>query len=179
MTFAYVSWEAFATIFTGVLAVGAAACVGWNQVAIANRQTEILGRQVALQERTLRSDLLNQRLEVFDEAGRFSLEIVAPTWSHNDNSFRAFQEAQHKSQFLFSNAVTEKFKNVAASSLQLSVLAARLRGEEGPLTGEEKVSQTQEVFGAQQACLRELDALGALMIDEMRLSPIRSDVTAP
>jgi len=49
MTFDYLSWEAFATLLTGVLAVGAAYWIGQRQTGIASTQTSIQKEQAEIQ----------------------------------------------------------------------------------------------------------------------------------
>ncbi len=70
MKLAYLSWEAFATLITGISAVGAATYV-------AMRQQEITERQVKLAELTLRSDLFSHRFDVYEVTRKFLGHIVA------------------------------------------------------------------------------------------------------
>ena len=53
------TWEAFATLLTGGLAVGAATVVGVRQLAISRRQ-------IALEEHKFRVDLFDERFAVYE-----------------------------------------------------------------------------------------------------------------
>ena len=59
------TWEAFATLLTGVSAVGGAVWVGIRQSGISYRQTQILDRQVRLEELTLKNALFDRRYSYF------------------------------------------------------------------------------------------------------------------
>lgn len=71
MKFAYLSWEAFATMITGALAVYAAWRVGLRQVEIQGRQAKIQERLAAIEERKLRSDLFDRRIAVYEAASKW------------------------------------------------------------------------------------------------------------
>lgn len=60
----YVSWEAFATLITGALAVGAAVWVG-------KRQQEITAQQLENERLALRLDLFEKRYEFYDVLTRY------------------------------------------------------------------------------------------------------------
>jgi len=60
------TWEAFATLATGLAAVIAAFVVGLRQAAISQRQALILDRQVALAETALRGELYDRRIAIYD-----------------------------------------------------------------------------------------------------------------
>lgn len=73
MEFAYLSWEAFAVLVTGILAVAAAWHVGKRQVSVQALQAEIAREQVQLErqntqlaEFTLRSELFDRRYAYFE-----------------------------------------------------------------------------------------------------------------
>lgn len=71
MKLAYLSWEAFATMITGALAVYAAFRVGLKQVDIQNRQAKIQERLSAIEERKLRSDLFDRRIAVYEASAKW------------------------------------------------------------------------------------------------------------
>ncbi len=71
LQFAYLSWEAFATLITGALAVFAAFRVGLKQVEIQYRQASIQSRLAAIEERKLRSDLFDRRIAVYEASARW------------------------------------------------------------------------------------------------------------
>lgn len=64
MTFDYMTWEAFATFVTGVLAVGAAFWVG-------RKQQEISRQQIENEKLALRLSLFEQRYELYDVTTRY------------------------------------------------------------------------------------------------------------
>ena len=92
------SWEAFATLATGLAAVVAAWRVGRKQVMILDRQT-------AIQEQTLRSELFDKRFHVYRQAralleyARFNIQ-PAPEELHN-----AYLQGMLESRFLFDDKV--------------------------------------------------------------------------
>jgi hypothetical protein len=71
------SWEAFATLATGIGAVVAAIVVGLRQAGISDRQSRILERQVGLDELKLRSDLFDRRFAVYEATRKFVGHIMA------------------------------------------------------------------------------------------------------
>jgi len=93
-------WPSFATLATGVLAVGAALIVGW-------RQARILDRQAALQEFALRSDLFNRRYKVLESTEKFLREILQHADDPSVETTREFQMAIGEARFLFSPRVRE------------------------------------------------------------------------
>ncbi len=101
------SWEAFATLATGLTAVAAAWWVGQKQTAISRRQTEILARQVDLDNSRLRSELFDKRFEVYQDIEGVISEVARqggpPDWEHQ----RRYLAAMHRSKFLFRAEVVD------------------------------------------------------------------------
>lgn len=99
------SWEAFATLATGLAAVIAAGIIGF-------RQSQIHDRQVALQEQELKVSLLEERLSVYDSVHDF----FGYTLTHGrpaDGSYeRNYQMAMVKARFLFSDDLNDFLKQV-------------------------------------------------------------------
>jgi hypothetical protein len=115
------TWEAFATIFTGLVAVGGAAFVGLKQAAIARkqaeiseRQTMILGQQVGLDELKLRADLFDLRFPIY-EATRAVLGAVM-TMTKQDDRWPKYEldflVAKDQATFLFRPSVASDLQAV-------------------------------------------------------------------
>lgn len=91
-------WSSFATLTTGLMAVGAAAYAGLKQL-------EILSRQTQLEEVKLRADLFQKRMETYEAIKDFLLNF----WpdpdknpSDQDQMLRVSLKIR-ESQFLFSD----------------------------------------------------------------------------
>jgi hypothetical protein len=95
------SWEAFATLATGLAAVVAAFIVGRSQVAISRRQTEILERQVGLDALKLRSELFERRMVVYEATKDFLIAIIQHAREPDGSIWRAFILAVDQAKFLF------------------------------------------------------------------------------
>jgi hypothetical protein len=96
------TWEAFATLVTGLSAVAAATFVGLRQVGIASRQSQILDRQVALADLGLREKLFERRFAIYEATKIYLLHIVQHADEPNADTKRAFQVALNEAEFLFS-----------------------------------------------------------------------------
>lgn len=132
MTWDYMSWEAFAALLTGVLAVGAALVVGLRQVGISTRQTEILSDQALIQDRLvgieelkLRHALFEDRIEIYDATREFletivrNAEVPGLAVERNekvrvaqDKIRRNFTEAIDRSRFLFRPSVSDALNDL-------------------------------------------------------------------
>jgi hypothetical protein len=99
------TWEAFATLASGLAAVAAAFTVGRRQVAIADRQSKILDRQVALDEMTLRSELFDRRFAIYERTRALLSAVLVHDAPAEDPVVRAFQVALNQSTFLFRPSV--------------------------------------------------------------------------
>ncbi len=120
MIFDYMSWEAFATLLTGVLAVTAALIVGTKQTQIQTKQVLIQNRLADLEEFKLRQALFEERYKVYNASRKWlvaTLKYGRPPYPTNDLS-EAQRELEHKladeffdaldrSRFLFPPGVRE------------------------------------------------------------------------
>lgn len=102
------TWEAFATLVTGVAVVGGAYVVG-------ARQTKILDRQVALEEHKARADLFETRFAVYRQVREAMSLAITP----EDGLWRPpepmFEEAFDRARFLFRQEVIEALEAVRIS----------------------------------------------------------------
>lgn len=124
MNLDYLSWEAFATLVTGGLAVGAAIFVGLRQVGIAKRQADIQGKQAdisselaKIEKLKIRADLHDRRLAVFaavDDWLRYTVQGGEPPALSGDEGIevrRRFESARITSRFLFRPIVRETIEH--------------------------------------------------------------------
>lgn len=99
------SWEAFATLVTGLAAVAAA----W---AVARKQGQIVERQVALQELTFRHEVFEKRAVIYNAIRRYIGEIVySGKPSHPSfDMFKEYFNAVETVRFLFSKRLHLEMK---------------------------------------------------------------------
>jgi hypothetical protein len=101
------SWEAFSTLFTGILAVGGAIYVGRRQVGISDRQSQILERQASLDALKYRSELFERRFEVYEATARYLGATLAQGDQPERDVERRFLVAMDASKFLFAPQVAQ------------------------------------------------------------------------
>lgn len=115
------TWEAFATLVTGIGALVAAVIVGLRQVAIqreqvavAARQTNILDRQTALAEITLRNELFEKRHSVYAATNDLLVKAIQNGgWvDYNDPIQNPFLVAKDKAKFLFRPSVSVDLQEI-------------------------------------------------------------------
>lgn len=114
-------WSSFATLVgagvalvVGILAVIGAVRVGNKQVAIVAKQSEILDRQVALQEAGLRAELFDRRMAVYEAAIDF-LHHLSDSINEEPGKGRlqTFVTKYRESQFLFGPEVHAAMNEIA------------------------------------------------------------------
>ncbi|SLK12048.1 hypothetical protein [Novosphingobium mathurense] len=122
-------WQSFATLTSGGLAVGAAVIVGMRQLAITNRQNDILEKQadiaagqLALEQLALRHDLFDRRHEVFERTRDFLLHILQHAEEPTVEINRAFVTATGMSRFLFRPEVHEKLDEIWRTAVAYGAL---------------------------------------------------------
>lgn len=106
------SWEALATLVTGLAAVIAAMLVGLRQAGIADRQSRILARQVGLDELALRAELFEQRFAVYEGVRKFLAAIMAYADKPEPEIERGYLVAMDQARFLFRPEVHEQLREV-------------------------------------------------------------------
>lgn len=60
------TWDAFSTLFTGLAAVAAAYYLGKKQIQISAEQIKLSQKQIALSSETLKAELFDRRMEVYE-----------------------------------------------------------------------------------------------------------------
>ncbi len=111
---AALSWEAFATLATGLAAVLAAGIIGF-------RQSQIQDRQVALQEQELKVSLLEERLGVYDAVHNFLSYTLTRGRPADGNFERDFRLAMVKARFLFSDELNIFLKEIWSKHCDLGL----------------------------------------------------------
>ncbi|CAL1690640.1 hypothetical protein MMB232_00772 [Brevundimonas subvibrioides] len=128
-----IDWQAWATLGTGILAVGGAVFVGLRQADIQGRQVTIQNRLAGIEELKLRQALFEDRIEVYDATREFLAQIVThaavPGLSKNDNVEvrdadmrlqQAFIEAIDRSRFLFRPSVSATLTDLWKTAVQIN-----------------------------------------------------------
>jgi hypothetical protein len=113
------TWEAFATLATGLAAVVAAYLIGRRQVQIQQAQTH-------LQERSLRFQLLDRRYSVFDRTEALLLEIVRTAKGPSRECERNFLIAKGEARFLFDNSVLIGLQEIWEKSVGYDALCQEM-----------------------------------------------------
>jgi hypothetical protein len=135
------TWEAFATLATGLAAVVAAYLIGRRQVQIQQAQTH-------LQERSLRFQLLDRRYSVFDRAEALLLEIERTAKGPSRECERNFLIAKGEARFLFDDSVLTGLQEIWAKSVAYDALCQEMEtiyrehghyGEGNPSRAQEQI----------------------------------------
>jgi hypothetical protein len=119
------SWQAFATMLTGLMAVAAASFVAIRQLAIARRQAELTARQTELSALTIREKLFDRRFAIYKSVREY-VGIVSATGELDKANYLKFYDAVEMSRFLFSKRVHERLTEIRKVVDKLEV--SRLNG---------------------------------------------------
>lgn len=113
------TWEAFATLSTGVGAVIAALVIGLRQAEIQRRQTKIserqtliLLRQTQLAELTLRKELFEKRHRIYILTYRLLQATRSMPKEEQNEAVREFALAKDQAKFLFRPSVSERLEEI-------------------------------------------------------------------
>lgn len=106
------SWEAFATLVTGLAAVFAAYRVG-------QRQTAIQKNQVSLKEQGNKIALLERRLKVYEAVHTFIIEAIGSLGSIPAEKERDFKAAKLHAQFILSETIDTFLNEVWTKKCEL------------------------------------------------------------
>ena len=118
------TWEAFATLVTGLAAVVAAFVLGRTQIAIQKKQTDI-------QEQTLQADLFERRYKVFQVAEQLLSEINREAGDPSRETKRNFAIAMGEAKFLFGTQVYEAMDEIWRKMSDLHLAQTKIPIEDG------------------------------------------------
>lgn len=121
------TWEAFATLITGLSAVGGAVWVGSRQVIIQQKQAEIQLRQTQLQEAELRSELFDRRYRVYERVKKFMTEILQKADDPEEITQREYLVAMGESRFLFHDNVRQGLDEIWENWTKFHVLKVTMK----------------------------------------------------
>ena len=128
MTFDYMSWEAFATLFTGIAAVAGAVVIGWRQQRIIQGQAEI-------ERLTLDASLFDRRLKIVDSFNKLRQSLK---WRASDPSeaLADFAKASEVAVFLFPMTTADLISEIWSVATKL--VSARTGMDEEASEGNKK-----------------------------------------
>jgi F0F1-type ATP synthase membrane subunit c/vacuolar-type H+-ATPase subunit K len=106
------SWEAFSTLSAGVAAVLGAIVVGIKQAKISSQQTEILKRQIQLEELSFRASLFERRMKIYESTSEFLLSIIRNASPPDGDREISFLRAQRDTEFLFAPNVLDHLNEI-------------------------------------------------------------------
>jgi hypothetical protein len=114
------TWEAFATLATGLAAVGAAVFIG-------TRQAEIQKVQAGIQSLALRSDLFDRRYRVYERTQKF-VGIICRTGDAPDHDLDGqFLMAMGESKFLFDANVVSGLGEIWSNACSYAAIKGEMR----------------------------------------------------
>lgn len=131
MKFAYVPWEAFATLLTGGLAVGAAVFVGLKQQTIIRRQTEIESAKT-------RIELFDRRIRIVD----LHSKLLSMNYGRNERLpfVRDFMDERGSVSFLFDEDVARLLDRAYEISVDMD------HGDDDPEATRKLAAENRTVF---------------------------------
>lgn len=165
------SWEAFATLATGILAVGAAIYVGRRQVAISDRQSRILERQTNLDALRYRSELFERRFEVYEATARFLGGIMTHADEPERDVQMRFLAAVDASRFLFAPQVATELREIWKESCAFFATKSIMKANYSR-TGSYGDGMPDKEFQQITGLNTRLESLGDIFGDELRLSEV-------
>lgn len=127
--FTCISWEAAATLITGLGAVVAAGAVGWRQTEIMKEQAKIQRDQLLiedagrkLEELKIKTDLFDRRMAVYQVANEWLFAWYLHGKVSTDQELRMLQ-AKDQSEFLFRREVWSAMVEWIANARQITQAA--------------------------------------------------------
>src|SRR5690606_5106820 len=130
------SWEAFATLVTGVTAVAAAWFVGSRQLRILNGQNDLKNQEI-------RISLLDRRLEVYDDVHAFLSDVMRTGREAEPEFARRFIGARLKARFLFSPQLNSFLDEIWIRHCDLGLHRSQSSREAG-LEEEERIEHVRK-----------------------------------
>lgn len=118
------SWEAFAALATGIMAVIAATYIGKRQLILQENQLEILSRQTRLTENDLKIQLLEKRTECV-----IAMREIVNSWARDarldDDQISQFLQLLRKAELLFPKNLTDKIDDAVMAAMATELFARR------------------------------------------------------
>jgi hypothetical protein len=164
-------WPSFSTLAAGGAAVIGATLVGRMQIRIAARQTEILERQTAAAEVTLRHELFDRRYSVYRATADFVAETLSVRMTMGSEGEVEFLDAREQSKFLFRPEVHEQLSGIFQRCCAYDEAKEELAHAKAS-----EMSEDQETRAKRQELRKRLQTdfirLTDLFGDEMRLGEL-------
>jgi hypothetical protein len=167
------TWQAFATLTTGFLAVCAATIIALRQIALAKQQTR-------LSELTLKEKLFDRRFQIYQDVHRSLSSILSDNPIDVDRSpsddpidvgtvYATLDDAAIRARFLFDYTVERRLYTLRRDIA--SMLKQKRRIAKGAWDNEEQRQWRHKIyFETNRTLRRKLDNLSALFGDYLRLS---------
>lgn len=166
---AKLDWPSLSTLIAGALAVGAAVLVGFRQLTITRQQTSIAERQTRLAELTLRYQLFDRRMTVYNSTAEFLAAIVRDGTYPSRELEAAFLSALGTSRFLFPSETHTGISEISDKAMAFRLSSLKAKGSTA--VGDQAEAESGE---AQADALKwffdRLKSLPDLFGDELRLS---------
>jgi hypothetical protein len=165
------SWEAFATLVAGILAVIAAGVIGWRQSQISKRQAEILDGQLQLERQRHKAELFEKRFAVYEATRKILQNLMKHANEPEDEFKRAYLVAIDQSKFLFRHDVYESLDRLWRDICMFSANKAQMTHnfETIGTYGQAEIDRNQAYL---LAFMNQLDNLSDLFGDELRLGAL-------
>jgi len=152
-TFSCISWEATATLITGLAAVIAAGWIGNKQNKILKKQTAISKQMSLLEEHKIKIDLFDRRMAIYVASREWLEAWKLDQNTPNESAQLAFVKAKDEVGFLFD----EKLKHHLDS--WWSEAEARRQAIEGAANGIQPENQFEQIDGSKAAMEEALESL--------------------
>jgi hypothetical protein len=171
-------WAAFIGFAGGLAALVGALIVGSRQIGIQERQTKVVEATLGLEELTVKAQLFEKRLAVYDAARAFVREIVVsnhvPGWGSSNETRQVkldadFREAMDRSRFLFRPSVSKNLAHIwrLANEFHFHVPSP---GPADESEDEKNSREVQEIVRKHAHFLAVLDTMSDIFGDELVLS---------
>lgn len=168
-----ITWEAFATLVAGLVAVGGA-------IVIWFRQQTILEHQTTIERLKLRSDTFDRRWEIYQATVNWLREWFETGDRPAPEIDSAFVWAIEKSKFLFRPAVTSQLTEWHMMALNLQILNRQMSGRVDEVQRMALAAEAVNLAGQLESAF---SIVGELFAQEMQLSdseaqlpPLRKNV---
>ena len=172
------SWEAFATLATGLAAVAGATWVGLRQLRISQRLIETQqvqidlasiasDREYAMQQQEFRLALFEKRFQILEEFRPIWLEWSA-SGKLTEQSWGSVRRLLQRARLVFSDALVDDLDAVVSGIRQLLIL--RERQSVQPTIGAAYESSLERRWAVEDSVSPVLEGLLARMEQETRIS---------